>query len=341
MLVSFRSPQHRQISPFPGHLPAGLYLLGAERATRSMWQLPTTLMGMYLSASQDYPPALRRLLRPVHCSVSDHPRFLSLLRVQLLRAITFTITATSGGLTHSTQVTLVVADFSISVSPGSQTVRRGSKTSYTVTIAPLGPFSSTVSFTASGLPKRTNASFNPTSVSGARTSTFTISANTHSANVRLRIQQGNHPARLEICNQQGCFLLYPDRIVLAHSPSGIAFRWHPVRKTCGGCQGHLVGDFVFKTFQCRCHSRSRWRSMQMRAGALSVPQASSQIASKVRSRKSRLRDRRLFSPAATKRATRTGHARCFRDSAALYLILNGSATGKCETDDGAGDLAQR
>ena len=24
----------------------------------------------------------------------------------------------------------------------------------------------------------------------------------------------------------------------------------PARKKCGGCQGHLVGDFVFKTFQC-------------------------------------------------------------------------------------------
>jgi hypothetical protein len=118
-----------------------------------------------------------------------------------------TITATSGSLTHSTQVTLVVAGFSISVSPNSQTVRRGSKTSYTVTITALGSFSSTVSFSASGVPKRTGASFTPTSVSGSGTSAFTISANrnsptgtytltitasgggiTHSANVSLSIQ---------------------------------------------------------------------------------------------------------------------------------------------------------
>ena len=118
-----------------------------------------------------------------------------------------TITATSGTLTHSTQVTLVVADFSISVSPNSQTVRRGSKTPYTVTITALGPFSSTVSFSASGVPKRTSASFSPTSVSGSGTSTFAVSTNrnsstgtyiltitasgggiTHSANVSLSIQ---------------------------------------------------------------------------------------------------------------------------------------------------------
>jgi len=86
-----------------------------------------------------------------------------------------TITATSGTLTHSTQVTLVVADFSISVSPSSQTVRRRSNTKFSVTIAPLGPFSATVSFSVTGLPAATSSSFNPTSVAGSGTSTLTIS----------------------------------------------------------------------------------------------------------------------------------------------------------------------
>jgi hypothetical protein len=118
-----------------------------------------------------------------------------------------TITGTSGTLTHTAQVTLVVADFSISVSPASQTVRRGSKTSYTVTIAPLGPFSSSVSFTVTGVPKRTSTSFSPTSVTGSGTSTLTVGPNrnappgtysltikgsgagiTHSAVVSLTIQ---------------------------------------------------------------------------------------------------------------------------------------------------------
>lgn len=86
-----------------------------------------------------------------------------------------TITATSGSLIHSTQVTLVVADFSVSVSPSSQKVTRNSKTTYRVTITPLGPFNSSVSFSVSGLPSRTSSSFNPTSVAGSGTSTLTIS----------------------------------------------------------------------------------------------------------------------------------------------------------------------
>jgi len=118
-----------------------------------------------------------------------------------------TITGTSGTLTHSTQVTMVVADFSISASPSSQTVRRGSKTTYTVTITALGPFSATVNFSVTGLPRRTSASFNPASVAGSGSSTLTVAVNrpaatgtyplmitatggglTHSANVSLVIQ---------------------------------------------------------------------------------------------------------------------------------------------------------
>lgn len=123
------------------------------------------------------------------------------------RTYTLTITATDGTLTHSTKVTLVVADFSISASPSSQTVRRGSQTTYTATITPVGPFSASVNFSVTGLPRRTNASFNPTSVVGSGSSTVTISVNkpaqtgtypltitatgggvTHSASVTLVIQ---------------------------------------------------------------------------------------------------------------------------------------------------------
>ena len=86
-----------------------------------------------------------------------------------------TITATSGTLTHSTLVTLVVADFTISTSPSSQNVQRGSQTTYTVTVSKLGSFSATVNFSVSGLPAHTSASFNPTSVAGSGNSTLTIS----------------------------------------------------------------------------------------------------------------------------------------------------------------------
>ncbi len=87
-----------------------------------------------------------------------------------------TITATSGNLTHSTQVTLAVADFFIAASPSSQTVSGNAKTTYTVTLTALGPFTATVNFSASGLPARTSASFSPTSVVGSGKTTLTISA---------------------------------------------------------------------------------------------------------------------------------------------------------------------
>jgi hypothetical protein len=120
---------------------------------------------------------------------------------------TLTITATSGTLTHSTQVKLSVADFSISASPSSQTVTKNSRTTYTVTVSALGPFTSREMFSVSGLPARTSASFSPNSVPGSGTSKLTISTRstvasgtypltvsaaggglTHSANVTLVIR---------------------------------------------------------------------------------------------------------------------------------------------------------
>jgi Domain of unknown function (DUF1929)/Glyoxal oxidase N-terminus len=89
-----------------------------------------------------------------------------------------TITAISGGLTHTAKVNLTVADFSISVSPSSQTLTStgNSKATYTVTISTLGPFSATTTFSVSGLPARTSASLSPGSVPGKGTSTLTITA---------------------------------------------------------------------------------------------------------------------------------------------------------------------
>jgi Domain of unknown function (DUF1929)/Glyoxal oxidase N-terminus len=98
------------------------------------------------------------------------------------------ITATSGSLTHTAQVNLTVADFSISVSPSSQTLiaAGNSKTTYTVTISALGPFSANTTFRVSGLPARTSSSFSPGSVPGKGTSTLTISA-------KQRAPSGTYP----------------------------------------------------------------------------------------------------------------------------------------------------
>ena len=85
-----------------------------------------------------------------------------------------TITATSGNLTHTAKISLQVADFSLSASPSSQTVGRNSQTTFTVSVAALGPFSAPVTFLVSGLPARASSSFVPTSVTGSGTATLTI-----------------------------------------------------------------------------------------------------------------------------------------------------------------------
>jgi len=71
-------------------------------------------------------------------------------------------------------------NFSLSITPSSQTVTQGASTSYTVTVTPSGGFTGTVTFSASGLPAGASASFNPPSVntSGSSTMTVTTSAST-------------------------------------------------------------------------------------------------------------------------------------------------------------------
>ncbi|MBZ5634889.1 MAG: chitobiase/beta-hexosaminidase C-terminal domain-containing protein [Acidobacteriia bacterium] len=68
------------------------------------------------------------------------------------------------------------ADFSIGVSPSSQTVWQAWTVNSLVTITPLNGFSGTVGFTTSGLPAGATASFNPATVSSSGVTTMTISA---------------------------------------------------------------------------------------------------------------------------------------------------------------------
>ena len=99
---------------------------------------------------------------------------------------TLAITGTSGTLVHSTNVTLVVnggpqPDFTISVSPTSLNVTRGTTGSYAVTIGAVNGFSGTVGLSVSGLGSRVTATFNPTSVTGSGTSTLTVTVNRRAA----------------------------------------------------------------------------------------------------------------------------------------------------------------
>lgn len=72
-------------------------------------------------------------------------------------------------------------DFSVSASPGSQSVTPGGKASYTVSLGALNGFSGTVSLAASGLPSGATASFSPPSISGSGSSTLNISTSSSTA----------------------------------------------------------------------------------------------------------------------------------------------------------------
>lgn len=89
---------------------------------------------------------------------------------------TFTVTGTSGPLVRTATATLVVLapDFSLSASPGSQTIIVGQSTSYTVTLTPINSYAGTVSFSLSGLPADAGATFIPGSLLTSGTTTLTI-----------------------------------------------------------------------------------------------------------------------------------------------------------------------
>jgi uncharacterized membrane protein len=69
-------------------------------------------------------------------------------------------------------------DFSLSATPGSQTVKAGASTTYTATLASLNGFSGTVALTVSGCPSNTTCTLNPTSVTLPPTQNSTLTVQT-------------------------------------------------------------------------------------------------------------------------------------------------------------------
>jgi len=91
-----------------------------------------------------------------------------------------TITATGGGVTHSTTFTLMVnsspGDFSGSISPDTANIAPGQAATYTITITPTGGFNGNVSLALSGsTPPGSIFNFNPATITGGSgSSTLTI-----------------------------------------------------------------------------------------------------------------------------------------------------------------------
>jgi hypothetical protein len=87
---------------------------------------------------------------------------------------TFTVTASSGGVNGTASVTVTatgVADFSLSTSPTSQSVRRGNTATYTVTVNKVNNFTGSVTLSLTGQPSGSTVTLTPNPTSGAATLT--------------------------------------------------------------------------------------------------------------------------------------------------------------------------
>jgi hypothetical protein len=88
-----------------------------------------------------------------------------------------TIMGTSGALSHTATVNLVVSaapDFGVSLSPSTLTVIAGQQGSYTVSVSSQGGFTGNVSLSVSGLPAFATGSFSRNPVPPPGTSTLTV-----------------------------------------------------------------------------------------------------------------------------------------------------------------------
>ncbi len=91
---------------------------------------------------------------------------------------TLTISGTNGTLSHTTTVKLNIPDFSLSASPGSLSIVKGTSKTSTITVNALNGFTGTVSLDVSGIPSNASASLSPTSVINSGPSTLTVNAGT-------------------------------------------------------------------------------------------------------------------------------------------------------------------
>jgi autotransporter-associated beta strand protein len=87
---------------------------------------------------------------------------------------TLNIIGTSGSVSHTNTVSLVVGNYSLAASPPAQTVSAGNSAAYTVSVATNHGYSGSVSLGISGLPAGTSAGFSPGSVNGAGNSTLNV-----------------------------------------------------------------------------------------------------------------------------------------------------------------------
>jgi len=95
---------------------------------------------------------------------------------------TLTVYSDAPGSPHTVSLTGTGTDFSVSASPGTQTVKAGKATTYALSLGPLSGFTGVAALSCPGAPARVTCTFTPTSVQldGTHTSTATASVKTTS-----------------------------------------------------------------------------------------------------------------------------------------------------------------
>jgi subtilase family serine protease len=102
----------------------------------------------------------------------------------------FTVTAASGSVsgTASVTVTSVPTDFSLTVSPTSQSIHRGNTATYTVTVHPSNSFSGSVTLSLAGQPSGSTVNFTPNPATSTSTLTIKTSSSTPRTTYTLTIR---------------------------------------------------------------------------------------------------------------------------------------------------------
>ena len=102
----------------------------------------------------------------------------------------FAVTATSGAVsgTASVTVTSVPPDFSLSVSPTSQSVRRGNTATYTVNVTPSNGFNGSVTLSLTGQPSGSTVTFTPNPATSSSTLTVKTLSTTTRSTYSLTVQ---------------------------------------------------------------------------------------------------------------------------------------------------------
>jgi hypothetical protein len=110
------------------------------------------------------------------------------------RTVTVTVTATnsSGSSTQDSAPVGPVAsappaDFTLTASPSSRSIKRGRTTTYTVTVNPLNGFNGPVALSVAGLPTGATGTFSPSSATTSSTLTVTTRSTTPVGSSTLRI----------------------------------------------------------------------------------------------------------------------------------------------------------